>query len=304
MTVRIAFFGAGEQALPWLKVLRQCPEAQIIGTCDPMPLLAERLATEWGARAFPTAPEMLAETCPDVLWCCAPAPLQGDVLLRAAEQRIAFFVDPPGAADLEKAQKIDQSVRESGLVTSVGYDAPYRDVTAEAKEYLGDSPIPLALGWWICPGERESLQQLLWNDAARVISVMRWFAGEVKQVQCFSASEKVILLQLEFVTGTVGTFTISTFAHPNPRISLELMGEGWSLTFTDDFGRLSVVEPDKTTILKSLRDPREDHARAFLEAVATGNPQGVRSSYPEILNTLRTCQVAWNLIASKQPKTG
>src|SRR5262249_54180343 len=151
MTINLAFYGAGEAARPYLDALARRGDVQLIGVCDFDRRAAEQIAAGWGARVFLDHQTMLQEVHPDALWVCVPPSLQGDVLPRAIEQRIPFFVLPPGAADHERALQYGGLTREANLVTSVGFPAAYTDVAREAREYIGTSVVPLAVGWWLRP---------------------------------------------------------------------------------------------------------------------------------------------------------
>ena len=298
MTVSVAFYGTGEQARPYLDALARRPDVRLCGVCDLDRRAAEQVAAGWEARVFLSYEAMLREACPDALWVCVAPHLQGDVLLRAAEQRVPFFVDPPGALSHERALLYGKLVREARLVTAVGFPTQYTDVAREAREYLGTNPVPLALGWWLRPGRPESggtAAGLLWNEACRLVDALRYFCGEVTRVQAFGAGADEaggLVVHLAFARGTAAVVTLAAFARPQPRVQLELLGEGWSLVFDEGLGSLRVDERDKTTILRRLNDPAADHVAAFLEAVAGGEPSAVATGYADALQTLSVCHAA------------
>src|SRR6202035_1674974 len=120
---------------------------------------------------------MLQEVRPDALWVCVDPPLQGDILLKAAEMRIPFFVEPPGAVDFERARTYSRQAAKTGLVTAVGFSARYTDVIREAREYLGTNIVPMALGWWLGqPADGHTTAAgVLWSDACRLVDALRFF---------------------------------------------------------------------------------------------------------------------------------
>src|SRR5439155_3504624 len=115
---------------------------------------------------------------------------------------------------------------------AVGWPGRDADVVREAREYLGANVVPLALGWWLAPCETAAVAQL-WSDASGLVDGLRFFCGEVARVRALTAGATAggLVLQLEFTSGTVGMLTCATFARPEPRVELELLGEGWSLRF-------------------------------------------------------------------------
>lgn len=297
MAFNLAFYGVGDLAQPYLAALRPRADVQIVAVCDPDRRAAEEVAAGWGAQVFPNYRDMLQELQPDALWVCVPPALQGDVLLRAIERRIPFFVEPPGAVDFEVARQYGSLVEQIKLATAVGFWSRYSDVAHEAREYLGANVIPLALGWWLWPaaegGETPALPHL-WTDACRLIDSVRFFCGEVTRVRALSAGAGGggLVVQLECASGTVGVLTCATFARPEPRVQLELLGEGWSLGLGKDLSSLRLDERDKTTILRCLNGPAGQQTEAFLQAVAAGQPELSVVGYGEALRTLAVCQAA------------
>jgi myo-inositol 2-dehydrogenase/D-chiro-inositol 1-dehydrogenase len=297
MTWTVAFYGAGERARPYLEALAHRADVKVVAVCDVDRRAAEQSAAGWGAQVFLSYQAMLEQVSPQVLWVCVPPHLQGDVLMRAAEQRIPFFVEPPGSLDYERARLCAKTVARSNLVTAVGFATHYADVVREAREYVGANRLPLALGWWLRPARDEHVttaDALLWSEACRLVDALRFFCGEVMRVQAAHAGEadRGMVVHLEFADGCVGVLTCAVFARPEPRIELELLGDGWSLSFGDDFSPLRVVESDKTTTLRCMNRPAADHVEAFLEAVAQGKPDAIPTGYVEALRTLAVCHAA------------
>jgi predicted dehydrogenase len=304
MALQLAFYGAGERAQPYLDALARRADVTVAAVCDSNRRAAEQTAAGWGARVYPNPKAMLDEANPDVLWVCGAPHLQGDILLQAAQRRIPFFVEPPGAVDYESARACSQLVAEGNLVTAVGFSGRHADVVREAREYLGANSIPLALGWWLCPPAEDALHSagtapaaaLLWTDACRLVDAMRCFCGDVTRVRALTpgagAASGGLVVQLEFARGTVGMLTCATFARPEPRIELELLGEGWSMNFGPGLSSLRLAEHDKTTILRCLNVPAADQTDAFLNAVIAGDPRMVLAGYAEALRTLAVCQAA------------
>jgi predicted dehydrogenase len=300
MALEVAFYGAGPLAQPYLNALVSRADVQVRAVCDVDRRAAEQTAAGWGARVFLSYEAMLEEAAPNALWVCVPPHLQGDVLLRAAERAIPFFVEPPGAVSYARARTYGTRVEEARLVTAVGFPGRHADVAHEAREYLGANRVPLALGWWLCPpsdvGQSTTAAGQLWTDACRMVDAMRYFCGEVTRVRALSAGAGAahggLVVQLEFVTGTVGVLTCASFARAEPRVELELLGEGWSLGFGRDLTTLRLDERDKTTILRCLSSPAERQVAAFVEAVMNDRPGGGLASYGDALHTLAVCHAA------------
>jgi predicted dehydrogenase len=318
--MKVAFYGAGSRAQPYLDALARRPDVAVSAVCDLDRRAAEQTAAGWGARVFLSYEAMLTEARPEALWICVPPHLQGDVILKAVAQQIPFFVEPPGAVDYDRARQYGQLVDQAGLVTAVGFPTRHTDVVREAREYLGTNPVPLALGWWLAaspegseqapaPASQEGMDEpeqslaatLLWSEACRLVDALRFFCGEVARVHALHAGplQKGLVVQLEFVSGGVGVLTCAGFARPEPRIELDLLGDGWTISFHANpappaqlLSTLRLAERDKTTILHCLNAPPAEQVTAFLEAIPAGNPAALTTSYVEALRTLAVCQAA------------
>jgi predicted dehydrogenase len=297
MPLNVAFYGAGERARPYLDALARRADVRVAAVCDLDRRAAEQSAAGWGAQVFLSYEAMLNEARPDALWVCVAPHLQGDVLLKAAEQAVPFFVEPPGAMDYERARLYGRRAEEAKLVTAVGYPTRYTDLVQEAREYLGANPVPLALGWWLRPPADDvpaTAAGLLWNEACGMVDVLRFFCGEVIRVQALHAGtgQGGMVVQMEFDGSAVGVLTCAAFARPEPRVELELLGDGWSMSLGAGLAALRLVEQDKTTILRRLNAPAADHVAAFLDAIAAGSPGALPASYGAALRTLAVCQAA------------
>src|SRR5438552_5099327 len=121
MVLNVAFYGAGPLAQPYLDVLGRRSDVRLSAVCDVDRHAAEQTAAGWGARVFLSYEAMLEEAAPNALWVCVPPHLQGDVLLRAAERAIPFFVEPPGPVSYARARTYGTPVEETRLVTSWGF---------------------------------------------------------------------------------------------------------------------------------------------------------------------------------------
>jgi predicted dehydrogenase len=302
---QVGFFGVGNAAQPYLDALARRPDVALTAICDPVRRVAEQTAAGWGAQVFADYEALLEENHPDALWICVDPRLQGRAVQHAVERQIPFFCVPPGAPDFEGASRCGELVRQARLVSAVGFATRYTDVVQEAREYLGAHAVPLALGWWLRPPSESatdpSAVNLSWNDGCALVDALRYFCGDVKRVHALTPADSPggLVVQLQFASGGVGVLTCAAYPRPEPRVQVELLGDGWSLEFGGPgadahqlLAPLRLVERDRTTVLRCLNQPPADYVTAFLDAVAANNPQAVASSYAEALRTLAVCHAA------------
>src|SRR5262249_40976178 len=130
---------------------------------------------------------------------------------------------------------------------------------------------------------------------------LRYFWGEVTRVHALAPASAPggLVVQLQFASGGVGVVTCAAYPRPEPRVQVELLGDGWSLEFGGPgsdaaqlLAPLRLTERDRTTILRCLNNPAADQVAAFLDAVAARDPNAVRSSYADAQATLSVCHAA------------
>lgn len=293
MTLRVAFYGTGGPALPFLKALKQVPDIQLAAVCDVERHAAAVAALPWQARVYLSYEAMLEETHPDALWVCVEPPLQGDVILKAAELRIPLFIVPPGAVDYEHALAYGAALADAQLLAVSGYLLRLADIFLEAREYLGANQVRLALGWCLAAPKLPASGDaycMLWNEGCQLVDALRFFCGEVARVRTLQTDDAGgVAAQLEFERGTIGTLTSSLFARPEPRVELEFLGEGWSLLFEQGLTQLRHAEHDKTTLLRPLNNSALEATTAFLDAVADGEAPAALPDYADAVRTLTLC---------------
>lgn len=294
MTLKVAFYGTGSRAQPYLNSLQRVPGVELTSVCDLDRHSAGAAAVPWNARVFLSYEAMLDETRPDALWVCVEPQLQSDVIVKAAELKIPFFILPPGAIDFEHASAYAQAIRAANILTAVGYTSRLTDVFLDAREYLGAKPVPLALAWWLSApscGSSNDAARLLWNEGCLLIDALRFFCGEVSGLRTRTTHPSGgLVVDLEFQNGATGALACALFARPKPRIELEFLGEGWSLLFRNALATLEHAEHDKTTILHALNDAAWEATTAFLDALADRATACALPSYDEALKTLALCQ--------------
>jgi predicted dehydrogenase len=162
--------------------------------------------------------------------------------------------------------------------------------------------VPLALGWWLRHSEDAATAlDLLWRDGCRLVDALRFFCGDVTRVQALTPNNAPggLVVQLQFAAGGVGVLTCAAYPRPEPRVQVELLGDGWSLEFggpgsdvSQFLAPLRLTERDRTTILRCMNTPASDHVAAFLGAVSARDPLAVAGSLNDALATLNICHAA------------
>ena len=200
----------------------------MVAVCDLVEERAEAAAARFGAKVYPTHRELIERGGVDAVFIFIPPFAHEDQEILAARRGIPFFVEKPVARTTEKAREVDAVVRETGVMTSVGYNWRYQYPTERAKEMLGDATIGMVMGYWVSPAPRTA-RPVRWSSkmalggsqmleqTTHIADMFRYFGGEVKSVYCRQALRIVDIegsdapdvgtVMLEFESGAIGTIT-------------------------------------------------------------------------------------------------
>jgi predicted dehydrogenase/threonine dehydrogenase-like Zn-dependent dehydrogenase len=294
--------GAGAVARRHAATLGGFPDVEIAAVTDVDPGRAVELAEVCGARVFPDLDRMLAATALDAVYVCVPPFAHGPPELAAIDAGLALFVEKPVALDLATADAIAARVRESGIVTAVGYHWRYLDTVERARELLRANPPRLAVGywldkvpppaWWVVRGR--SGGQIV-EQTTHVLDLLRCLAGEVSEVYARGARHPrpelpgcdiadVTSATLEFENGVLGAVVSTCLLPRKHRAGVEVVAEGMVLSLSEE--ELVVEADGRSVTQRPSADAKTLIDRDFVNAVK-GERNSIRVPYEEALATQR-----------------
>jgi predicted dehydrogenase len=250
--LKITFIGVGGIAGNYRRSLKQL-ERPIAAVCD---INAERvaaIATEENATAYTDHNEMLQKEQPDVVFTCIPPGAHTTQVADAAASGAALFVAKPVAQDLETAQRARDAIDTAGVINQVGYMARYSDITAKAKELVGDQKLAMGFGrflarmgashpWW---GKYDVSRGQMVEQTTHVFDLIRYFLGDVASVHASGIKgvsegiadfEECTVCNMQFESGAVGNITSTCVARAHDSFATELVGDDIYLKLTHDLG--------------------------------------------------------------------
>ncbi len=294
--LHIAFIGVGGRAKSHLQTVEATPDSEVTAVCDVDQARVKEVATAFDATAY-TDHEQLYESEErlDAVFVVIPPFAHTTQETMAAERGLDLFVEKPVALDAETAATVEQTIRANDVIGAVGYQHRYAAATERAQEILDGRTVGLVEGeylsgvpggpdhWW--RSYEHSGGQIV-EQATHIYDLLRLFGGPVDEVTAVGGHELVDTIDFEDVvaantahgTGTVGHVT-STSASPVHSSGVEIVAEGCYLSLSGNrlTGEVDGEEVDFTGENDSTRAAGE----AFLEAVRTGEPSNVRSSYDD-----------------------
>ncbi len=308
--VRLGFIGLGHITvrahLPPLAEMADRGEVVLQAFCDVDRGTAEEQARAFGVEAcYSDHREMLKKEPLDGVYVCIPPTQHTDAELLAAARRIALLVEKPQTLDIAQAVRFSRKVRESGVVSQVGFMSRYYPSAEQLRKMLcGRTPrhalVQLLYGgspirYWtsrfeLCGGS-------FVENSIHTVDLLRYFLGDIEAVSAFYVDREpgegpepmnlphVYNVNLRFVGGLTANVTTSRVLTDVPVFRREV------ILVSDDslieWSPQRVVENGEVAWESSgTFDPFEAQARAFVGAIRSGDPMQARSPYPDALNSL------------------
>lgn len=301
--VRVGFVGTGgiaEEA--HLPALKEIEGVEIAAVCDTRREQAESIAQQFGGKVYLDHREMLDREELEALYVCLPPDAHTDVEVMAAAKGIHLFVEKPIGLTMEKSLAIAEAIKQSGVISCVGYQLRYVPVAEAVREFLVGKPISLVAvnRWGGIPGGPEHWWRvmkrsggMLHEMATHHVDFVRYLVGDATSVyarysrNALKGVENLTVpdaqtVVVEFKNGGTGYFCTSCAL---------TKGGGWSSTdivLRDMMLRVSfsgvTVSPEGAAEIE-LPAAGRNIDQAFIHAVRTGDRSVIRTDYFDALKT-------------------
>jgi len=312
---RVGIIGAGWITGVHLRVLSGFDDVKVVGIASRNPESAGRLAASAGAQVYPDYRSMLDAAELDAVFVCLAPYANCEPAFAVAERGIALFAEKPLGVDEEWPARIAQAIRDTGIVSCVGYQWRYLEVADKARELLAGNPPHLVVGSWLgeTPGpawwirKDQSGGQIV-EQATHVFDLARYLVGEMEPTAAvgqrvpraaYPDSDILDVTQtsVRFRSGAIGSFSTTSLLANAHRVELETISDGMALTLQVLDHRLVVRLGTETTTLAPASEfdtPYKLQSRAFIDAVR-GKPNRIRSPYDDALLTHHVTMAATRL---------
>ncbi|MGI5959031.1 MAG: Gfo/Idh/MocA family protein [Massiliimalia sp.] len=224
----------------------------------------------------------------------------------AAAHHIPFYVEKPvglNQAEMERKEKI---VKESGILTSVGYQERYNPDLPELRQWLKQHPVVMAYGGWIgdMPGvswwrKKESSGGQLVEQCTHIFDMLRYLLGEAKTVSAMSRSDlhgeiegcdvdDCAVCSVSFENGVVASVMTGCFQKPGTPgwVGFTLVCQDGMVKY--DWGKGLTLCTKEGEVRHNF--PGDHHYRAlqaFVEAVRHGDASLIHSDYCDGVRTAK-----------------
>ena len=310
--LKLALVGCGGIMNHHVNGLLTFDDVEIVAVADPRPERTEAMKGRTGAtRAYASHEELFAnEDKLDAVYICVEPTAHKNLEETCIARGIPFMVEKPMTMDMNQAKSIAEATKN--LVTCVGFQDRYLDLTDRIIEELKDMQVGMVYGswfggvpqvwWWM---KKDTCGGQLYEQNIHLLDQLRYFFGEADKV--YATCGRTLINPNEFPdslpTYDTDDFSTATITFKNGvvanlmsacyitdkgnpiRNGLTIIGRDKSLEYslrTD----LSIYKSGCETKIKRGLDQSVRHDRAFLDAVKAGDPTAVRSPYADSYKTL------------------
>ena len=131
---RIGVVGAGGLGYHHVRILRDMPEAELVGFFESRPERAQTVASELGARAYSSLSELLDEV--EAVTVVVPTPAHHEVARQALERGRHLLIEKPIAATLAEADELLAIARRTGSLVQTGHVERFNRAIRAALPYV------------------------------------------------------------------------------------------------------------------------------------------------------------------------
>lgn len=210
--IRVAVVGAGEFGRNHARVYREMDAVELTGIMDQDPARAEKLAQEFGVRAFQSLAELQGNA--DATSVAVPTVAHADVGCRLMALGLDVLVEKPMAATLAEADALLEAARKHQRILQVGHVERFNPAVI-AVEPIVTRPLFFEvhrLGVFTPRSlDVEVIYDLMIHDLDILLALVKEPVAEVKAVGIPVLTDKIDIAhaRLEFAGGAVANVTAS-----------------------------------------------------------------------------------------------
>ena len=174
-------------------------DACIAGFCDLNIERAEKLAAEFGGKAYSDYRLMFEELSPDAAVVCTPPYCTDDILLYAADAGVSFLTEVPVSSSCEKGSLVAEKVREKGITAAVHSELYYSRLMQVMRCFVNDNQIIYAEAKKITPPPAEFWKRdaelcggILLEKGIDILTAADTLFGKIKSVNAISSCGYVV----------------------------------------------------------------------------------------------------------------
>lgn len=264
--LRTAVIGCGKVAGIHAEALRDLPDSELVGFCDRDVSRAERMAAEFGGRAFDALDRMLSDTEPGAVFICTPHPLHAEATEAAARAGAHILVEKPMAARLADCDRMIAAAERAGVQLSVVSQRRFYDPVKRMKAAIDAGKIgkPVLGVFQMYSWRDEAYYRsdswrgtwdgegggVLVNQSPHQLDLLRWLMGPIEEISGYWANvnhpsievDDTAVASIRFANGGLGAIVTSVSQKPGIYTKVHIHGSnGASVGVETDSGATFVA---------------------------------------------------------------
>jgi predicted dehydrogenase len=257
--IGIGILGCGAVSRAHLEAIVNVPELRLVSACSRSIESAERVARDYGVRAYTDLEEFFNAPGLDAVTICTPSGTHAELGAAAALVGKHVVVEKPIDVSLERADALIEACDRADRRLAVSLQSRHLDAPRALKDAvdsgrLGRMVMASAYVKWFRSDEyyasgawRGTLDLdgggALINQAIHTLDLLRWIGGPLREVAAFTdrlvhpqiEGEDTLVASLRFQSGACGVLEAATSVWPGFRRRIELTGtEGTVILDGDD----------------------------------------------------------------------
>lgn len=294
--LRVCVIGMGPIGNLHADIYKTDPLSDLVGVCDIIPDRARAAGERLGIPWFDNAPDMLSAAAPDVCSVTTGgfeySSDHYEPTLQAFEAGCHVLCEKPICNDIAKAEEMVRAGRERGLCFAVDFNHRFTPAARLARQWVDEGrigdPLFVNMALWIGkPGEFDSPYFHLKALNPHSVDMMRYYCGEISEVQCFAMKApgrniwSTASTNVRFANGAVGHLTSSyDLARGHPMERCEVAGTKGRFVLEDMWREVTLYPADDAVKsvytnpvfggYRGFDDTFRARIHSFLEQVDTG----------------------------------
>ena len=139
--IKVAVIGVGSMGRNHARVYSELPEAELVAVADADGQVADKVASQFGVKAYADYQQMLEVECPQAVSIAVPTALHEEVATAALKAGAHVLVEKPIAATLEEGQRLIELAKRMNRQLMVGHIVRFNPAMQALKQKLADGDL-------------------------------------------------------------------------------------------------------------------------------------------------------------------
>ena len=306
--------GCGMIANFHARAIGEIPGARVVAVYDVIADCAERVAKEYGAKAYSDLDAMLAREDVDIVTVCTPSGAHLEPALAAIRAGKDLIVEKPLEITPERCDRIIGAARKAGVKLATVFPSRFEEASRAMHDAVEQGKFgrlvlcEAYVKWWRSQeyydaGKWRGTWELdgggaLMNQSIHNVDLLQWIAGPVQKVFGTMATichngievEDTAVASLTFASGSLGSIIGTTGAWPGHLKRIELYGDKGSAIQEDEdiiYWKCDPDTPEDEAIRKRFSETRSEEGMGGASAAENIAHENHRRQFVDFIKAVQ-----------------